>query len=139
MINNHNQIQMSEVEIKEALRSVLNINITMWTRTHDAILEEYKNVKKEIISGKIKDGNTIEEANEDFKSIYTFYSENFRDYGKVFNIAWAIKYVAEGKFSKNEIETIYRGKTKDLQETHSINIMENNHYIYMATVAIIWE
>jgi ArsR family metal-binding transcriptional regulator len=137
MINTPDQIQVTEDKMKEALIKLLDIKI--WKGTHDEILDVYKNVKDDIIKKRWNDGETIKVAKEDFKAMYDFFSEHFCQCGEVFTIAFAIKMVAEGRVSKNEIETLYRGKNKSLQDVY-YNIEEivgNDHYIYMATVAII--
>lgn len=139
MNNNPNQIQVSKDEWKEALIDLLDIKHKDWTCTHDDILGEFKKVKEDILSGEIKDGDTIKEAKEDFKKFYDFFSKNYRRYGKVYILKAVIRFIAEGRVNKKEIETILRGKSKDLQENYYIEIVKNNHYIYIATVAIIRE
>ena len=140
MTENPDQIQVSEDDMKEALSELINIKFEDWTHTHDVVLEEYKKVKNDIISGKIPDGKTIEETKEDFKRMYAI-SKKIPGYRKVHNIKFAIKYVADGKGSKRKIETIYRGKNKDLQNTiwNIEDIIGENRCIYIITVAIICE
>ena len=138
-MNNINQIQVSEEEMKEALGILLGIDYEKWTWTHDDIFKEFKKVKEDIINGEIKDGNTIKEAKEDFKEICNLFYKRFPRHGKMFVLKSAIKLIAEGRVSKEKIEDIYRGKTEDLLKEKKVDILENNNYIYTATVIIILE
>lgn len=138
-MNNINQIQVSEEEMKEALRILLGIDYEKWTWTHDDIFKKFKKVKEDIISGEITDGDTINEAKEDFKIMYDFFFKTFNRYGKSYILKVAIKFIAEGKVSKKEIEGIYKGKTEDLLKEKKVDFLENNNYIYIATAVIIIE
>ena len=138
-MNNINQIQVSEEEMKEALRILLGIDYEKWTWTHDDIFKEFKKVKEDILNGEITDGDTINEAKEDFKIMYDFFSKKFRRYGKSYILKAVIKFIAEGRVSKEEIEGIYKEKTEDLLKEKKVDILENTNYIYIATVVIILE